>query len=152
MSTPTDQDALRPETLGEWTPDCGGDWVLSGPRWFSNYWPDNTWVASVHKGTDDEGDLTDMLADSGIRSGKSRADCQSRAEEWIRANLDRTTTSDEEQRIRADQAAKTRAEDIALLEALDTRTLGNWANLGVRSAIAALRAASAIPEDSEETQ
>lgn len=73
--------------LGEWTPDCGGDWCLSGPRWFANYWPDNTVSASIYEGEDGDGQLTDEVARSGIMSGVSKADCMAKAEDWIRAQL-----------------------------------------------------------------
>ena len=67
--------------LPEWKPDCGGDWVLSGPDFFANYWPDNTVTASI--GEDDG----PRLSNSGIVSKESRAACQLFAEEWIREHL-----------------------------------------------------------------
>lgn len=82
--------ALRPEAndepqapvkLNDWHPDCGGDWVLSGPGYFANYWPDNTVSAVIQDANGNH------LADSGIRSGISRAECQAFAERWIREQL-----------------------------------------------------------------
>lgn len=82
--------ALRPEAddepkppvkLNDWHPDCGGDWVLSGPGYFANYWPDNTVIADI---LDVEGNASDC---SGIQSGISRAECQAFAERWIRERL-----------------------------------------------------------------
>ncbi len=82
--------ALRPEAndepqapvkLDDWHPDCGGDWVLSGPGYFANYWPDNTVSAVIQDASGNE------LADSGIQSGISRAECQAFAERWIRERL-----------------------------------------------------------------
>lgn len=82
--------ALRPEAndepkapvkLNDWHPDCGGDWVLSGPGYFANYWPDNTVSAVINDANGNE------LADSGIQSGISRAECQAFAERWIRERL-----------------------------------------------------------------
>jgi len=63
--------------LSEWTPDCGGEWVLSGPGYFANYWPDNTVSASILDPNDD------ALAKSGIVAHPSRATCQAFAEQWI---------------------------------------------------------------------
>jgi hypothetical protein len=68
-------------TLPEWHPDCGGDWVLSGPGFFANYWPDNTVVASI---VDEYGNA---LESSGIVSGTSLGNCQSFAESWIREHM-----------------------------------------------------------------
>lgn len=82
--------ALRPESndepkppvkLNDWHPDCGGDWVLSGPGYFANYWPDNTVIADI---LDVEGNALDC---SGIQHGISRAECQAFAERWIRERL-----------------------------------------------------------------
>lgn len=75
-----------PIQLGEWTPDCGGDWCLNGPRYFANYWPDNTVSASIYA-NDDHEDPGDQIAESGIMAGDSRADCQAKAERWIREHL-----------------------------------------------------------------
>lgn len=72
----------------EWRPDCGGDWVLSGSwalsgeGFFANYWPDNTVVASILDGFDGN-----ELATSGIQAFASKAQCQSYAECWIKAEL-----------------------------------------------------------------
>lgn len=82
--------ALRPEAnddpkmpikLNDWHPDCGGDWVLSGPGYFANYWPDNTVSAMLN---DSEGN---QINHSGIQHGISRAECQAFAERWIRERL-----------------------------------------------------------------
>jgi hypothetical protein len=64
-------------TLPEWHPDCGGDWVLSGDRFFANYWPDNTVIADVF------GENGEVLHCSGIMSFDSKAQCQAFAEMWI---------------------------------------------------------------------
>ncbi len=69
-------------TLPEWHPDCGGDWVLSGPGFFANYWPDNTVVASILDGEDGR-----EIASSGIVHQGSRAECMAYAEWWIKAEL-----------------------------------------------------------------
>lgn len=68
--------------LNDWHPDCGGDWVLSGPNYFANYWPDNTVVASILDGPDGN-----ELATSGIQPFASKAQCMAYAEWWIRAEL-----------------------------------------------------------------
>jgi hypothetical protein len=64
-------------TLPDWHPDCGGDWVLSGDRFFANYWPDNTVIADVF------GENGEVLHCSGIMSFGSKAQCQAFAEKWI---------------------------------------------------------------------
>lgn len=64
-------------SLPEWEPDCGGDWTLSGPGFFANYWPDNTVSVSIYVGDT-------RVAESGIVSRGSRAECQAFAERWIR--------------------------------------------------------------------
>lgn len=74
--------------LPEWTPDCGGDWCLSGGAingepgvgYFANYWPDNTVSVSVYR----DGK---RLAESGIVARGSRAECQAFAEQWVREHL-----------------------------------------------------------------
>jgi hypothetical protein len=66
----------------EWHPDCGGDWVLSGPGYFAVYWPDNTVVASILDGQDGN-----EIATSGIQPFASKAQCTAYAEWWIRVEL-----------------------------------------------------------------
>lgn len=68
--------------LNDWHPDCGGDWVLSGPNYFANYWPDNTVIASILDGPDGN-----ELATSGIQPFPSKAQCMAYAEWWIQAEL-----------------------------------------------------------------
>lgn len=72
--------------LNDWHPDCGGDWVLSGPGYFANYWPDNSVSASV---SDAEGVET---AASPIIYRDTKAECFAYAERWIRAHMDTTPT------------------------------------------------------------
>ncbi|MFG3340547.1 DUF6221 family protein [Glycomyces sp. NPDC048151] len=67
--------------LPEWTPDCGGDWCLSGPGFFANYWPDNTVSASIG------GEEGPGIAASGIVARETRTACQAFAEDWIRQHL-----------------------------------------------------------------
>lgn len=74
--------------LPEWTPDCGGDWCLSGGAnsdesgigYFANYWPDNTVSVSIYADGED-------VFDSGIIRCRSKAACQAYAEEFVRTNL-----------------------------------------------------------------
>jgi hypothetical protein len=66
--------------LEQWRPDCGGDWCLSGPGYFANYWPDNTVSATLYNAKGE------AILKSGIFSGASRAECQAWAERWIREN------------------------------------------------------------------
>lgn len=73
-----------PMELVEWTPDCGGDWVLSSDRYFANYWPDHSWSAAICADADKDKEL----ADSGIvTGGRSLAACQAAAEEWVIEHL-----------------------------------------------------------------
>jgi hypothetical protein len=69
-------------TLPEWHPDCGGDWVLSGDRFFANYWPDNTVIASILDGPDGN-----QISTTGIQPFASKTQCMAYAEWWIRAEL-----------------------------------------------------------------
>lgn len=70
--------------LGEWTPDCGGAYCLSGSGYFANYWPDNTVSASIYLGDDEQ---PTEVATSGIVARPSKAACQAFAEEWIAERL-----------------------------------------------------------------
>lgn len=70
-----------PVKLNDWHPDCGGDWVLSGPGYFANYWPDNTVIADILDADDTR------TASTGIQSFTSRAECQAYAEWWIKAEM-----------------------------------------------------------------
>lgn len=71
----------------EWHPDCGGDYTLSGPGYFANYWPDNTVSASIYDLDDLNDPYTKELAGSGLMGGSSLADCQAKAERWIEEHL-----------------------------------------------------------------
>jgi hypothetical protein len=69
----------------KWRPDCGGDWTLSGPNFFANYWPDNTVTASVFDG---DPETSDPIASMGVAVPfSSRAECMAEAEKWIRSAL-----------------------------------------------------------------
>jgi len=68
--------------LPDWHPDCGGDWVLSGPGFFANYWPDNCVSASIIEGEDGK-----EIASSGLVYLDSKAECQAFAERWIKDML-----------------------------------------------------------------
>lgn len=74
-------EAKPPVKLNDWHPDCGGDWVLSGPGYFANYWPDNTVIADILDADDTR------IASTGIQSFASRAECQAYAEWWIKAEI-----------------------------------------------------------------
>jgi hypothetical protein len=69
-------------TLPDWHPDCGGDWVLSGPGFFANYWPDNCVSASIIEGEDGK-----ELASSGLVYLDSKAECMAFAERWIKEQM-----------------------------------------------------------------
>jgi hypothetical protein len=79
---PEANDEPRPAVkLNDWHPDCGGGWVLSGPGYFANYWPDNTVIVDI---LDTDGNVTEC---SNMYHGDSKAECQAFAENWLRERL-----------------------------------------------------------------